>query len=97
MNAPLWKDTPLESFAGRVFDCPTHRLAYYLGQVDQTIHEVFGMEPDAPDAPDEARQVAHLMMRAITGGFAGSEQENITDEVGRIIAGWQARVAQRAH
>ena len=88
MNAPLWGGTPFESFAAQLWACPTHRLAYFMGQIDQTVFEVFGIPPEGEPAPQEARQVAMVMMAAL---LKKRDEPEAVREAGRLIAAWRER------
>lgn len=64
----VWSGTPFERLYNEFMQSPTHRAVYYIGLIDQSIADVFGVMPEADDAPEEARQVAAIMMKALTSG-----------------------------
>lgn len=91
MTGPLWNGTPFEAFASNLMTSPTHRLAYFMGQIDQTIHEVFGCHADASDVPDEARHVADLMMQTLSTSFSGEAVGDASAKAAAIIQQWRDR------
>ena len=64
----VWSGTPFERLYNEFMQSPTHRAVYYIGLIDQSIADVFGVLPESDDAPEEARQVANIMMQALVSG-----------------------------
>lgn len=84
----LWTGTPFEAAAAEAWDSPSHRFAYFMGQIDQTVFEVFGVSPDCETPPDEARQVAVLMMSVLLNAC---DPQLALQEVGRLTNAWRAQ------
>lgn len=83
----LWDGTPFAEFSNNVMQCPTHRLAYFMAQIDQTVFELFGFTADDTDPPKEAREVALIMMSALA---KHSDLAAAVVEAGRIVDAWRA-------
>jgi hypothetical protein len=91
MRSALWKGTPLEQFSEQLFQCPSHRMAYALGQIEQTVFELFGCTPDDESGPAEAQQVAKIMLHALQNGLTTDQQKSAAEETARIVNGWRQR------
>ena len=91
MRSALWEGTPLERFSEQLFECPSHRMAYALGQIEQAVFELFGCFPGDPNTPDEARQAARIMLHAIHNGLTPEQQKAAAEETARIVNGWRDR------
>lgn len=85
----LWDGTIFAEVARNLWSVPLLRLAYLMGQVDAAIFETFGHEPDAENAPDEARECAALMMEARAS--SPEDMERLMARALAIHAAWKAR------
>lgn len=93
MNTALWHGTPFQSFAVQAFACPTHRLMYFIAQVEQTVYELFGVGPENEETPDEARQVALIMLATLQNGYAPEQLKAASEECTRIVNAWRKKLA----
>lgn len=85
----LWHGTPLEAFADNVRRSESLQMAYYIGQVEQKISEIFAHNPLDDHAPLEARQVALLYMRI---NFGQVEVPEGYRQIQQIVDQWRARL-----
>lgn len=84
----VWIGTPFERLYGEFMQSPTHRVVYYIGLIDQSIADVFGVLPDSEEAPEEARQVATIMMQALTNGV---DLLGAIESAQSIVESWRRR------
>lgn len=85
----LWDGTPLDKFAGEVWESKPLHIAYFMGQIDQKVFELFGHVPTDDHAPSEAREFAMLLMQSLCGNKADAAP--LVEQAERIAADYRAR------
>jgi hypothetical protein len=85
----LWKDTGIERLRGEFREQPKTAMAYALGNIELRVFLLFGCEPESNDVPDEAREVALLLLQAL---LFGADMETTSRRCEQIASGWLARV-----
>lgn len=60
----LWEGTPHEKIFSAAVGDPMGRTLLAMGYIHSVIMDVFGCDAMSPNAPDEARETAQMMMQA---------------------------------
>lgn len=83
MNSQLWKGTPFETFAAEIDSTRLHRLAYFIGAIEQRVNILFDGETN-----NEARDVARILLHQAAGKVSMIDAEA---RIAEIVATWRKR------
>lgn len=87
MNKSLWVGTPVENILADAWKSPVLRILYFVGQIELTTFETFGVLPDT-DADPHAVLFARAMLRALMA--PENEREAFMVMAQQIASAWRA-------
>lgn len=90
----LWKETGMERLRSELREQPRTAMAYALGNIELRVFLLFGCDPDSNDVPEEARDVALLLLQAL---LFGADMEVTSKRCEQIASGWLERVKGSAN